>query len=72
MKDFDFGFTASTVEDVVKSAETTDRAKAMYDAIMPLLKNLQKDADTHPIINWPNRSKTIGEFIVKLNSILTT
>ena len=41
--DFDFGFTTSSEEEIKQ--EGNDKAQAMYDAIMPLLTNLKKDAD---------------------------
>lgn len=68
--DFDFGFTTSSEEEIKQ--EGNDKARAMYDAIMPLLQNLQKDADKNPIINWPNRAKKIDQFITKLNKILNS
>jgi hypothetical protein len=70
LDDFDFGFTTGS-EDEFKQ-EGNNKAEAMYAAIMPLLKNLQKDADKNPIINWPNRGKKIDEFITKLNKILAS
>lgn len=68
--DFDFGFTTASEEEIKQ--EGNDKARAMYDAIMPLLMNLQKDADKNPIINWPNRAKKIDQFITKLNKILSS
>ena len=68
--DFDFGFTTTT-EDELKQ-EGYDKAHQMYDAIMPLLQNLQKEADKNPIINWQNRAKKIDQFITKLNKILSS
>ena len=68
LEDFDFGFTTFSEEEVKQ--EGNDKTLAMYNAIMPLLTNLKKDADKNPIINWPNRSKKIDEFIAKLNKIL--
>jgi hypothetical protein len=68
--DFDFGFTTSTEEEIKQ--EGYDKARAMYDAIMPLLANLNKDADKNPIINWPNRAEKIDLFITKLNKILAS
>lgn len=68
LEDFDFGFTTSSEEDIKQ--EGNDKTLAMYNAIMPLLTNLKKDADKNPIINWPNRGKKIDEFIAKLNKIL--
>jgi hypothetical protein len=70
LEDFDFGFTTSSEEEIKQ--EGNDKARAMYDAIMPLLKNLQKDADKNPIINWPNRGKKIDQFITKMNKILNS
>jgi len=66
--DFDFGFTTTSEEEITKPS--SDKALAMHAAIMPLLRNLLKDADKNPIINWPNRSKIINEFIKKLDAIL--
>lgn len=68
--DFDFGFTTGSEDDYKQ--EGNDKAKAMYDAIMPLLQNLQKDADKNPIINWPNRGQKIDQFITRLNKILNS
>lgn len=68
--DFDFGFTTSSDEDIKQ--ERNDKARAMYDAIMPLLNNLKKDADKNPIINWPGRAEKIDSFITKLNKILNS
>ena len=70
LDDFDFGFTTMAEEDI--KAEGNDKTRAMYDAIMPLLTNLKKDADKNPIINWPNRAGTIDKFITKLNKILAS
>jgi hypothetical protein len=39
--------------------------------ITPLLTNLLKDADTKPIINWPNRKEKIHQFAKLLNQIIT-
>lgn len=68
LEDFDFGFTTSSEEDIKQAVN--DKAEEMYEAIMPLLTNLKKDADKNPIINWPNRGKKIDEFIKKLTKIL--
>lgn len=68
--EFDFGFTTGTEDDYKQ--EGYDKAKALYDAIMPLLLNLKKDADKNPIINWPDRAAKIDLFITKLNKILAS
>lgn len=70
LEEFDFGFTTGSEEDFKQ--EGNDKARAMYDAIMPLLANLKKDADKNPIINWPNRATKIDQFITKLNKILSS
>jgi hypothetical protein len=70
LEDFDFGFTTMAEEDI--KAEGNDKARAMYDALMPLLQNLKKDADKNPIINWPNRAAKIDQFITRLNKILNS
>lgn len=70
LDDFDFGFTTHSEEDIKQ--EGNDRTRAMYDAIMPLLNNLKKDADKSPIINWPNRAAKIDQFITRLNKILNS
>lgn len=83
--DFDFGFTsvsetefktrenkvAKQVRDQTKK-EADDKVQKMYDMIMPLLKNLQKDADEREYIYWPQRKEKIDEFIAKLDSIIKT
>jgi len=68
--DFDFGFTSVAEEQIKKDGN--DKARAMYDAIMPLLKNLAKDADKNAYINWPGRAEKIDQFITKLNTILNS
>lgn len=68
--DFDFGFTTGSEDDFKQ--EGNDKARAMYDAVMPLLNNLKKDADKNPIINWPNRGQKIEQFITRLNKILSS
>ena len=72
--DFDFGFTTSSEEEIKQEGkqEGIDKATHMYDAIMPLLTNLKKDADKNPIINWPHRAEKIDLFITKLNKILAS
>lgn len=73
LDDFDFGFT-SVAEDELPAAKALDGEKAksqkLYDAIIPLLANLKKDADKSPYIHWPNRVEKIDAFIEKLDSIL--
>lgn len=74
LDDFDFGFT-SVSEDELPAVKALGDEKAksqkMYDAILPLLNNLKKDADKSPYIHWPNRVEKIDSFIEKLDSILS-
>lgn len=65
MAEFDFGFSS---EEEVPLVDT--RAQRMFDAIVPLLDQLLLDADTKPVINWPNRSEKILAFKQKLLGIL--
>lgn len=85
-EDFDFGFSAMTEEEIaepVKKKETQKTKRIaekgleyknalyrMHEAIQPLLDNLMKDADTKPIINWPNRAEKIQEFKDMLQKII--
>ena len=68
--DFDFGFT-TMAEEVIKQ-DANDKAQAMYNAVMPLLKNLAKDADKNAYIHWPDRAAKIDQFITRLNTILNS
>lgn len=69
--DWDFGFSTFNEEEIKETYKTEDgRAQQIYDAVLPLLNNLKKDADTNPYIHWPNRAEKINEFIAKLNTIL--
>jgi hypothetical protein len=79
---FDFGFTTVSEIDlknreheVVKqvhsqvSADAQAKVEQMYKMILPLLKNLQKDADKNEYIYWPDRVEKIDEFISKLETL---
>ena len=82
---FDFGFTAVTedeldavrqlqaqTETIQQELETVDyKAKALYDAITPLLENLKADP-TKDYIYWPNRYDKIDAFQDKLAAIMTS
>ena len=65
--EYDFGFS---IEDPTENEPIDTRAQQMYDAILPLLDQLLLDADTKPVINWPNRSEKIWSFKQKLLGIL--
>lgn len=73
LDDFDFGFTTVSEEEIVSPAVeqvSNDKAQKMFDLIMPLLKNLEKDSDKNPYIHWPNRKEKIQQFIKKLENVL--
>lgn len=72
--DFDFGFTSVSEEEITAPLviNAQDKAKLVYDAIVPLLNNLAKDSDKSPYISWPNRAEKIEEFKKKLEAILNS
>ncbi len=75
LDDFDFGFTTHSEEEFVAADEVEaaqNKAQQMYNAIIPLLNNLAKDADTNDVIKWPNRAAKISQFKKKLESILNS
>ena len=45
------------------------KANAIYDAVIPLLNNLQANEDKE-YIYWPNRSIKIDQFKLKLQQVL--
>lgn len=70
--DFDFGFT--TEEDVTFTLRNDvddykSRMEKLYNTIVPLLNNLEKNPDQE-MIKWPNRDKKIKEFKLKLKNII--
>jgi hypothetical protein len=72
---FDFGFTTHADEefvDVHEARAMQNKAEAMYEAILPLLNNLAKDADKNEMIRWPNRAVKIYEFRKRLEEILNS
>jgi hypothetical protein len=75
--DEDFGFTTVDEKELVKVQtddlsgqveELTLRLQQMYDSIMPLLRNLNKNCDQE-IIKWPNRNAKLVDFKLKLDKI---
>lgn len=68
MKDFDFGFTAvdedqiDFVADKQRVAEDAQqRLDALFNAIMPLLNNLQQNPEKEYIL-WPDRYQKVEQF----------
>ena len=76
----DFGFTIVDESQIkvnevpIKQAEASakhhqGKVEELYNAVMPLLKNLAVD-DGKEYIHWPERSKKMQEFIAKVNKIV--
>lgn len=72
--EFNFGFEIVSEDDITKpmvqaaAAETlkyADEAQKLREMILPLLHNLAKKPESE-YIKWPNRSKTINEFITRM------
>ena len=80
---FDFGFSivdedelsaVTSVKAEVEAATDTSKAwkaqaDAIYEAVIPLLNNLQANEDKE-YIYWPNRSVKIDSFKLKLQQLL--
>lgn len=75
--EFDFGFEIVDEVDVNKEvvaaaqSETiryAEEAQRLRDMILPLLHNLSKKPESE-YIRWPNRTKTINEFIHKMYAV---
>ena len=79
LQDFDFGFTAvdeneleavTAASEKVKSASgdvagMQSKMDTMYNAVMPLLNNLQKNPEKE-YIYWPDRHNKVEQFRDKL------
>ena len=72
---FDFGFTAvdeDQIDFVANSQQEAEDAQqrldALYNAIMPLLANLQKNPEKEYIL-WPDRLAKVAEFEKYLQNI---
>ena len=75
MSDFDFGFTAvdeDQIDFVANSQQVAEDAQkrldARYNAIMPLLTNLQKNPEKEYIL-WPDRLQKVEQFRDHLTKI---
>ena len=51
------------------NADNLKKLEKLYSAILPLLTNLEKDADKKEYLYWPNRGAKIEEFRQHLKSI---
>lgn len=69
-EDDDFGFTFSDGEETKQvSDELTSQLQLLYNAIIPLLKNLKTNPEKDTIV-WPNRVEKINEFKTKIDGIV--
>lgn len=69
-QDDDFGFTFSNGEDtILANDELTSQLQQLYNAIIPLLKNLKANP-TQDTIVWPNRQEKIDNFKTKIDKIV--
>lgn len=80
--DFDFGFTAMDAEELdavqeqvqavsqatAVATEVQDKIDALYNMIMPLLNNLQKNPEKE-YIYWPNRMNKVESFRDQLTEV---
>lgn len=66
----DFGFTIVDEAEITSdSDQLTSQLQQLYNAIIPLLKNLKANPEKDMIV-WPNRSSKIDEFKTKIDSIV--
>lgn len=68
--DDDFGFTiVDQTEFKAGEDGLTLQLQQLYNAILPLLKNLKANPDKDTIV-WPNRVAKIDEFKTKIDKIV--
>ena len=71
MIDNDFGFSATTEQDIIQR-HVADNYQPVLDtiwnAINPLLTNLQKDPDKD-VLKWPGRADAIKKLQVKIKTL---
>ena len=68
--DDDFGFTFSNGKDITLAKdELTSQLQQLYNAIIPLLKNLKANPSQDTIV-WPNRQEKIDNFKTKIDKIV--
>jgi|TARA_B100001113_G_scaffold309081_1_gene271552 hypothetical protein len=70
----ELGKEVESVSDTAKqwqaqAEEWKGKANKIYDAVIPLLSNLQANEDKE-YIYWPNRSLKIDQFKLKLQQVL--
>jgi len=68
--DDDFGFTIVDQTELTSGQDAlTLQLQQLYNAIIPLLKNLKANPDKDTIV-WPNRAVRIDEFKTKIDKIV--
>ena len=68
--DDDFGFTIVDQTELTSGQDAlTSQLQQLYNAIIPLLKNLKANPDKDTIV-WPNRAIKIDEFKTKIDKIV--
>jgi hypothetical protein len=68
--DDDFGFTIVDQTELTSGQDAlTLQLQQLYNAIIPLLKNLKANPDKDTIV-WPNRAVKIDEFKTKIDKIV--
>jgi len=69
-EDDDFGFTIVGEEEITSGQDQlNNQLQLLYNAIIPLLKNLQANPEKEYIL-WPNRLERIKEFKAKIDGIV--
>lgn len=70
MMDDDFGFTLVSEKELNSGQDQLNsQLQQLYNAILPLLKNLQANPDKEYIL-WPNRTEKINLFKQKIDDIV--
>lgn len=70
IEDDDFGFTIVSEEELTSGQDQlNNQLQLLYNAIIPLLKNLQANPEKEYIL-WPNRVDKIKEFKAKIDAIV--
>ena len=68
--EYDFGFTIVDQTEINNPQdELTSQLQKLYNAIIPLLKNLKANPEKD-VIMWPNRVEKIDEFKAKIDEIV--
>ena len=62
---------SSIIDELTGTAEEyKQRMEMIYNMIIPLLNNLEKDSESKSYIYWPDRKKKIQEFKVRIQAVV--